>query len=471
MDEKLKNDAKKVMLVQHAADGKIKAVTDVDKDGNIQTTDPTRQNMANLLNVNTQDSALEAFFKKFMQEADNPSHTGIFIMVENVLNKLIKIDFDPEILENYRVDPEQVLQVKQEGQRFEPMDTSKIDLTDLERKGIRMEDLEPHLKAMSYGHKSNGLIEMNPELEPGGIRFSTKGRVSLEPQPDGTLRVIPHYWQEKPNLDAPFHGVLLADDVKTNITNTRHAGKVVNLELEIGKMTPCYVSCDKWTNTLEVMPVELLEKRNRIKEADLSEGKQMDFYGGGKVLLEGYITRAGYKRDAYIQVDAAERNYEFTYEGLDRNRYAQENKEIYRQKIAENKSQKQTAPEDTKTTLTIHRKILNADVPSKAYDQWTEAVKDPSKRQDVQAFYIKGMMKDGQGEPFNAWVKPNFEKNKMDFFKWNPNYSKKQGAINSDGKTAEALKGVKEPIKQGQQRPTAPQKRRTAQSKSKGVTM
>ena len=30
------------------------------------------------------------------------------------------------------------------------------------------------------------------------------------------------------------------------------------------------------------MPVSLLEKRARIKEADLSEGKQMDFYGGGK---------------------------------------------------------------------------------------------------------------------------------------------------------------------------------------------
>ena len=48
------------------------------------------------------------------------------------------------------------------------------------------------------------------------------------------------------------------------------------------------------------MPVELLEKRAVIKNAELSEGKQMDFYGGGKVLLEGYTTRAGYKRDAYI---------------------------------------------------------------------------------------------------------------------------------------------------------------------------
>ena len=186
---------------------------------------------------------------------------------------------------------------------------------------------------------------------------------------------------------------------------------------EPGKLTPCYVSIDKWTNTLEPMPVSLLEKRARIKEADLSEGKQMDFYGGGKVLLEGYTTRAGYKRDAYIQIDAAERNYSFTYDGLDRNRYAQENKEIYRQKAAEKNGRQETTASERQPTLTIHRTILKASVPKEAYDQWTEAVNDPSKRADVKAFYIKGMVKDGQGEPFNAWVKPNFERNKMDFFR------------------------------------------------------
>ena len=49
--------------------------------------------------------SLEAFFKKFMEQAQNPVHTGIFVMTENALNKLIRIDFDPEILENYRIDP------------------------------------------------------------------------------------------------------------------------------------------------------------------------------------------------------------------------------------------------------------------------------------------------------------------------------------------------------------------------------
>ena len=142
MDEKQTNDAKQVMLVQEAGDGRIRAVTGVDSVGNLHTVEPTQQNMSNLLNVNTQDAALETFFKKFMQEAENPSHTGIFIMTQSAFDRLFQIDFDPEILENYRVDPASLMQ----EQRFEPLDTSKIDLDDLVKKGIRMEDLEPHLR-------------------------------------------------------------------------------------------------------------------------------------------------------------------------------------------------------------------------------------------------------------------------------------------------------------------------------------
>lgn len=163
---------------------------------------------------------------------------------------------------------------------------------------------------------------------------------------------------------------------------------------------------------------------------------------------------------------------------MDRNRYAQENKEIYRQKAAEKNGRQETTASERQPTLTIHRTILKASVPKEAYDQWTEAVNDPSKRADVKAFYIKGMVKDGQGEPFNAWVKPNFERNKMDFFRWNPDRAKRQGAevkpavesrtqvaVNSEGKTVEAVKGVKEPLKQGQQEATPTQKKNYRSSK------
>ena len=135
MDKKQAND-KKIMLVQAANDGRVKGVTDVDKDGNIQTADVSQGNVSNLLNVNTQDSALEAFFKKFMQEAEDPSHTGIFIMLEEAFDKLIKADFNAEELEKHRVDPAAELENREQGEKqstFQQMDVSKIDMNDLER--------------------------------------------------------------------------------------------------------------------------------------------------------------------------------------------------------------------------------------------------------------------------------------------------------------------------------------------------
>ena len=73
----------------------------------------------------------------------------------------------------------------------------------------------------------------------------------------------------------------------------------------------------------------------------------------------------------------------------------------------------------------------------------------------------------------------------MKFYKWNPdravrrgakvipvNESRTQVAVNSEGKSAEAVKDVREPLKQGQQRPTEAQHTvRQQKQKRKGVTM
>lgn len=492
MDEKLKNDAKKVMLVQDASSGQLKAVTDVDKDGNIQTVEPTKANLASLLNVNTNDSFIEAFFKKMMEQADNPAHSGlsnpinkVFIMTESVFNKLVKMNFPPEELEKYRVDPAAELAARQ-GQNpkvqqgsgdttsqsaFQPMDVSKIDRTDLERKGINWEAMEPHLKAMSYGHKSGKLIEMNPEMEPGGMRVPTKGRVSLEEQPDGSIKAIPHYHQEKPNLDVPLHGTKLDDEAKANLLATGNAGKVIELELTPGKKEPCYVTLDKMTNGLEVLPVSQIGPIDKIKGVELTEGQKLDFAAGRKVLVEGMTSRSGTKFDGYVQVNASDKKFDFTYDGLDRNRYAQENKEIRQQKKAEGQeTKKEVSKGEDKQQVFIPKKLLGAELDEKQVKS-LEAGK---------ATYVKAMMKDGQDQPFNAWVKPNYEKGKLDFFKWNPDYAKKQGAtikpaeesktqvaVNSEGKTNEATKKVDKPLQQGQQKPTESQQKKQDENKQR----
>ncbi len=269
MDDKISNDEKKVLLVKDAKDGKVKAVTGMDEKGNIQTTEPTAKNQSSLFAVNTNEAMLETFFKKMLEQAQQPSHTGFFLMTEKMLDKLVKIDLDPHEMELHRVNPAEYLEKVQKQNlhqnqgssdetsqsAFQPMDVSKIDRQDIQKYGINPADLEPLLKAMSYGHKSPQMIPLNPELE-SGIRVPTKGRVSLEEQADGSLKIIPHYWQEKPNLDAPFHGILLNEQDKENLRQSLNAGRVIELEPTPGQKIPAFVSLDRLTNKLEALPVE-----------------------------------------------------------------------------------------------------------------------------------------------------------------------------------------------------------------------
>src|SRR3712207_7468411 len=75
-------------------------------------------------------------------------------------------------------------------------------------------------------------------------------------------------------------------------------------------------------------------------------------------------------------------------------------------------------------------------------------------------------MIDKEGNSFNAYVRMDKEQNRPRFYKWNPDKSQKNGkveavaeehktqvAVNNDGKTNEATKNVKEPLKTGQTQP------------------
>ena len=98
------------------------------------------------------------------------------------------------------------------------------------------------------------------------------------------------------------------------------------------------------------------------------------------------------------------------------------------------------------------------------------------------AILVKDMTRDGKGEPYTAYVKYNFEAGKPKYFRTNPDMtqvvapaseSRTQVAVNTQGKTNEATKNVKEPLQQGQTQPTEQQNRQQRQqpNKSKGPKM
>lgn len=131
--------------------------------------------------------------------------------------------------------------------------------------------------------------------------------------------------------------------------------------------------------------------------------------------------------DGYVQFNVAKGSLDFSYDRLDRNKYRQENQ--------------QSQNQEPHQKVRIPTKLLGVDRDEKQQTSLSEG----------RAVYAQGMMKDGQDQPFNAYLKVNEEKGKLDFFKWNPDKAKSQGAevkpaeanktqvaVNTEGKTSES---------------------------------
>jgi primosomal replication protein N len=488
MDEKL-NPKDKVLLMRDEGEGnKLKVVKGIDKKGKIDAIDPLKAKQTDFIKIDRHADPLENFFKNFFNQAKNPSHTGFYAVTVDMLDKVLSLS-DKE-LEKFRIDPREYLnkeqeqstkETKQESTKeqvpeekkekmettteqkteFKQFDTNRIPKSEYQKYGIKPENLEGELKAMSYGYKSPHLVDINPNIE--GVDYPMKARLSLEEQPDGSLKFIPHPQQQQVDLDKPFQGIMLPNDVKENLLATGNAGRIVELEPKPGEKVPSLVSIDKLTNRLEAVPLDKLTVSQNLKGAELTPEQQQAIKEGKKVLVEGMTSKNTIgtdnprKFDAHVQFNAAKGGYDFSYEGLDRNKYSQNS----RQEQGQNQEQNQ---------VRIPKKLLGVDLDEKQQNSLREN----------KAVYVQGMLKDGKGEPFNAYVKVNNEKGKLDFFKWNPDKAKKQGAdvkvaegnktqvaVNSQGKTNEATKHSKEPLKQGQQNPT--EKQDKEQKQQQGV--
>lgn len=465
MDEKLSGSQKQVLLMSDAANPQaLKAVSGIDNNGNPQTVNPDKTNIANFLAIDKNGNALENFFKKFLEQNQNPAHTGFYLMTQNVLDKIIGMQpINAQTLEPYRIDPQQFLDQRKEQKQeqkpesaadqrkeFQPIDENKINWEQAAKMGIDRQTLEEsgQLKAMLYGHKSPTLNPLTFTIE--GVTFDTQARLSLKEMTDGTYNIQPHNYLKAPELDRPILGAVLSDKDKENLLTTGNVGRIIELEPVLGQKIPALVSLDRITNRLEAMPIDKLNIPQSLKGVEFTADQLKDLKEGKMVLVEGMTTKKSQetdtpkKFDAYIQFNAAKGSFDFSYGGLERKNNQQD-------------TLQQQSPRNDPNNVRIPQKLLGIDLTAR-------------QQEDLRAnktIYVKGMVKDGQNQPFNAYVKINHEQGKLDFYKFNPDKAKKQGAetapasesqaqvaVNSEGKTNEATKKVNEPLKQGQNQPS-----------------
>ncbi|MDR3652351.1 MAG: DUF3945 domain-containing protein [Paludibacter sp.] len=454
MDENL-ND-QDVLLVADKKNNKLDVVAGMGEDGKIKAVSPKSENEPLFLKLDKHGNVLENFFTNFHRQYKDPTHFQFFKAPANlvehistVLQEMLQhpeVPYNKETLDMHRVLPEDF----STKQAFKPIDENRIDWKQLERLGVNRETLEKtgSLEPMLNWGKSPVLLSISPKFED--VILHTDARLSFRETTDGKLTVAIHAVRKEPELDKAYYGVHFTEEDKKNLLTTGNAGRLFTFELAGQNPAQAYISIDKMTNEVVAVRADRIHIPNEIKGITLNEKQMQDLKEGKGIHLEDMLSKSGKLFNATIQINADKRGIEFLFD--------KDQKHTQQQK-------QPNAPSENQEFI-VPKRLGGVELPEP----------DQQKLKAGETIYVKGM-KDREGQEYSAYVKLNPEENKLNFYRWNPdktntkevtpdNASKTQVDVNSNGKSNEATKHVKEPLKQGQVNPTEVQEKKTEGQKT-----
>jgi hypothetical protein len=491
MAEKQKNEQPKVLLAQDE-NGKLQAVTGVDeKGGKLKTAAPTKENADAFLKFDTRGNPLESFLKKFSEQANHPSHTGMYAVAAGAvdkigafLEKIIQIKPDDKVLDPYRVAPDGTMQEQAQG-RFQPLDLNRLDWNEVDKLGLLGDDLSKSLKAMAYGHKSPGLVDVRVD----GTEMQSKARLSLVEQPDGSLTIQTHPKQEKPDFGKSFMGVQFTEEDIKQFQTTGNGNRVFDLEATPGgEKVPSLVSLDRQTNRFETIALSDIQISDTFKGVKLSEEQKEGMRTGKGVLVEDMTKKVkpgeadtGEKITRIVQYNAADRKFDFIFTPEQ-----QEKHRLGRQTKAAQEADDPLKPRKV-GEVWVRPVQGGVELSREQFKQvcegkpvWVEGMqKSQPKAQEGVAQQVEAI--DKKGQKYDAWVWIDPAKGHVRHTGKHPDQiraieakqaakagkdvkpavgAETQAAVNNDGKTHEATKHAQkngEPLKKGQTQPTEKQ--------------
>jgi hypothetical protein len=362
--------------------------------------------------------------------------------------------------------------------KYQPLDLNKLDWKEAGKLGLSGESLQDALKAMSYGHKSPGLIEVRMKID--GKELQAKARLSFEQQPDGSIKIQTHPYQEKPDFEKPFMGVQFTEAEQKQFQQTGHGGRIFELEMTPGgEKVPALVSLDKITNRFEAVPLSEIQIPKVLKGVELSDRQQEGLKSGQGVLVENMDKKQrpgeepGGKITRIVQYNAVNKNFDFLFTPEQRQQRQQEraakaeqddNRPLKARKVGE----VWVRPVQGGVELSREQfKTLCENKPVFVEGMVNQSTK-PKQEQGAQQVETT----DQKGQKYNAWVWPDQEAGRIRHTslppeQWKEAQAKKQAqpaegfktqvAVNNGGKTNEATKKAGEPLKKGQTQPTEKQ--------------
>ena len=435
--------------------GKLSVVSGIDDKGNLKTTEAIAANQAAFLKFNNKDGLLKNFMSNFLRQFNDPSRFGLYKVLANNVEQ--GVDNLRTMLQN-REKPESKQQLTEIGVSLDDylpkkknatvIDESKIDWKQLDNLGLTRERLEQsgELEKMLSWQKSN-LVTIAVPI--GDTTIYTEARLAFRTDDSGNVGLAIHPLRKEPQLDFPYMGYKFSPEEKEQLLATGNLGKTIEVTPKNGNAFSAYVSIDPQTNEIVALRADRVNIPKEIKGVTLSDAQYKDLVEGKAVKVEGMTAKSGKSFNATLQVNAEKKGIEFIF---DNNRGFKERQQ---------QTQQQGAP----------HKLCGLELSEKQREALDSG----------RTLYLKNMV-DKEGKSFNAYVRMDKEQNRPRFYKWNPDKKQETGkekvvavaeehktqvAVNNHGKTNEATKNVKEPLKTGQTQPTAAQKQKQDENKQK----
>ena len=519
-----KKDEKDVLIVRDEKTGEISVVAGLNADGSPKRTPAKAENAQSFLQFDRHGDVLVNFFKNFFRQCKEPSRFGFYRVAADQADKLLEVikdllkdpDGNKEMLASHKVDTsgyekqvkeeqtagktEQTEQKQEEPKKqeemeqkneqnqespqqtqgnrgYQPINESKINWQELEERwGVKRDDLEKSgdlNRMLNYG--KSDLVRVSPNF--GGEAFELDARLSFKRDGEGNVSLVPHFIRKEQKLDE-YKEHKFSDDDRKNLRETGNLGRVVDLvDRETGEIIPSFVSIDRKTNEITDVSVSKVRIPERIGKTEITKQEQ-DMLRAGLPVRDKLIERKdGRKFVTTLQVNVEQRGVEFV-PGTGRSPRAVQTQE--------NKEKQAQGTENTANTNKEQRRNTwtNADGSIRPISKWSGV--DFTEQQ--KADYVAGKavklenVTDKQGFHATMYIKFNPEKGRPYRYDTNPdnaqtvapsNESRTQVAVNSEGKTNEATKNLKEPLRKGQTAPkdTAQQQQQEKPQKKTGKGM
>lgn len=321
---------------------------------------------------------------------------------------------------------------------------------------------EKDMKALlNYG--KTGLVIVKPTF--GGEQIEIQARLSFRKDDNDQLQLVPHFVRNEPKLDVAYKGYTFTPEDKKNLLQNGNLGKVVDFpDKNTGELRPHFISIDRLTNEIVDIPTNKVRIPDTIGKTPITKDDKRVLYSGIPLRKEIELAN-GRKFTPLLQVNVEQRGVEFVPGST---RQAQGQKQNGDKKQTADK-QEQKAEGDTggQKKQQDPNHWLNEDGTIRRLNTYFKKELTEQQKDDYVAgktIEIKEVPNKNGSGTYTAYVKFDFDKMQPRSYRNNPdlkqakeqiptNENKVQVAVNEQGKTNEATKHTKEPLKPGQSAP------------------